>query len=324
MIFKDRLYGSFIIGDKVLIELVNSDPVQRLKKIAQYGIPDEYYVYKNFSRYEHSVGVMLLVGKLGANVEEQAAGLLHDVSHTAFSHVVDWLLGSGEKEDHQDKIHEEIFFKSELPSILEKHGLDVKKVSDYHNFPLVEQATPRLCADRIDYALREFQDWAAPEIVDECVKSFTNAGGRIIFDSKQTAKKFAEAFMKCQNVHWGGAQATLRYTLLASALRTAIENKIITMDDLLKYDKYIIDKLKNSENDDISKNLKMLSNKNIVIIENYENPQYTMKKKFRHVDPDYMENGKILTLSKTDDAFKSFIEEHRKINGRGLRFSIKT
>ncbi len=323
MIANDRLYGHFSIDEEVLIELINSKPVQRLKKIAQYGVPDEYYVYKNYSRYEHSIGVMLLVRKLGASVEEQAAGLLHDVSHTAFSHVVDWLLGSGEKEDHQDKVHEKIFLGSELPAILKKHGMDAKKISDYRNFPLVEQQTPKLCADRIDYALREFQDWAAPEIVSECVESLANKGSRIIFDSKTTAKKFAETFIKCQMVHWGGAQATIRYTLLSSALRIAIENKIITAEDLLKDDEYVTDKLKNSGNGEISKYLKMLANKKLTIIENDENPQYVMKKKFRHVDPDYMEGGKIFTLSKTDGAFRSFIEENRKINDAGLRLNIK-
>jgi HD superfamily phosphohydrolase len=32
---------------------------------------------------------MLLVRRLGASLEEQIAALLHDVSHTAFSHVID-------------------------------------------------------------------------------------------------------------------------------------------------------------------------------------------------------------------------------------------
>lgn len=322
MVLNDRIYGSFNVDEQVLTELINSKPVQRLKKIAQYGIPDEYYVYRNYSRYEHSLGVMLLVRKLGASVEEQAAGLLHDVSHTAFSHVVDWLLGSGETEDHQDSIHKKIFFESELPEILEKHGLDVQRISDYKNFALVEQPTPKLCADRIDYALREFKDWAAPSIVAECVNALAKNEGRIVLNSKDAAKKFGEAFLKCQMVHWGGPQATVRYTLLSSALRIAIENKIITAEDLLKDDNFVTGKLKSCNNVGVQKYLNMLANKNLAIIEDSKNPQYVLKKKFRYVDPDYMENGRLLRLSNTDQSFNELIEEKRKINSAGLRLTV--
>lgn len=66
--------------------------MQRLKGISQFRIPDKYYFKDNYSRFEHSIGVMVLLGKLGASQEEQIAGLLHDVSHKAFSHVYDWVV----------------------------------------------------------------------------------------------------------------------------------------------------------------------------------------------------------------------------------------
>jgi hypothetical protein len=34
------------------------------------------------TRYEHSVGAMLAVRRLGGNLEAQASALLHDVAHT--------------------------------------------------------------------------------------------------------------------------------------------------------------------------------------------------------------------------------------------------
>lgn len=91
MIISDVLYGEFEV-DQVVEELILSKSVQRLKGIHQTGA--SYLVNKewNVTRFDHSVGVMLLVKKLGGSVEEQIAGLLHDVSHTAFSHVVDYVL----------------------------------------------------------------------------------------------------------------------------------------------------------------------------------------------------------------------------------------
>ena len=47
--------------------------------------------------FEHSLGVYLLLRRLGADRREQVAGLLHDISHTAFSHAVDFLISSGSR-----------------------------------------------------------------------------------------------------------------------------------------------------------------------------------------------------------------------------------
>ncbi len=109
MIIKDRVYGIFKVTSPVILELIKSPSLLRLKKIAQYGVPDKYYHLRGYSRYEHSLGVMLLLKKLGASEKEQIAGLLHDISHTAFSHLVDWVLDQGDKEIFQDDNHKNIF-----------------------------------------------------------------------------------------------------------------------------------------------------------------------------------------------------------------------
>jgi uncharacterized protein len=156
MKIQDRVYGEGEIKETVILELMQSRAMQRLKGIAQYGVPDPYYHLNNYSRFEHSVGVMLLLRKLGVGLEEQIAGLLHDVSHTAFSHVVDWVLGDGKTENFQDEQHEKTLKRSDVPEILRRYGLAVETVTDYHRFGLLERELPDLCADRLDYALTKF------------------------------------------------------------------------------------------------------------------------------------------------------------------------
>ena len=102
MKIKNIVYGEEEINEGVLIELVNSKEVQRLKNITLTGIPEEYYFRKVSSRFGHSVGVMILLRRLGADLKEQIAGLLHDVSHTAFSHLVEWLFGDPMEGDARD------------------------------------------------------------------------------------------------------------------------------------------------------------------------------------------------------------------------------
>ncbi|MGL5642811.1 MAG: HD domain-containing protein, partial [Paraclostridium sp.] len=86
----DYIYGEFELED-VLIELINCDAVQRLKYIHQVGATYLIKEELNVNRLEHSIGVMLLIRMLGGSLKEQIAGLLHDISHTAFSHVIDFV-----------------------------------------------------------------------------------------------------------------------------------------------------------------------------------------------------------------------------------------
>ncbi|MEW6723088.1 MAG: HD domain-containing protein, partial [Candidatus Micrarchaeota archaeon] len=145
----DGLYGEFEIGEPVLAALIRSPDVQRLKGIAQYGIPYDYYPVPGFSRFDHSLGVMLLLRRLGASIEEQAAGLLHDISHTAFSHVTDYVF-TEDGGNHQDERHLAYFYATGLPAVLEKFGMDPWRVAMTDLHPLLEREAPDLCADRID------------------------------------------------------------------------------------------------------------------------------------------------------------------------------
>lgn len=204
MIIKDKIYGEVKIKEPVLIELLNSPSVLRLKKISQFGIPDKYYHLKNFHRYEHSVGVMILLKKLGATLEEQIAGLLHDVSVLAFSHVADWVFGSGSKgiEDYHDSIHERFVKKTEIPKILKEFDFDIDRILNEKNFTLLERKAPDLCADRVDYALREFKYWLNPKIVKSCIKELVNYSGEIVFSNQKAALNFAVNYLVLQTKHW--------------------------------------------------------------------------------------------------------------------------
>jgi len=156
MNINDRVYGINIIQEPVLIELINSKPIQRLKGINQAGASQYAIEGKTVTRYEHSLGVMILLKKLGASIEEQIAGLLHDIPHTAFSHVIDFVFkDTNPNHEFHEKFHKKIILQSEIPTILKKFNfVDIDRILDEHNFSLLEKSLPDLCADRIDYTLR--------------------------------------------------------------------------------------------------------------------------------------------------------------------------
>lgn len=321
MKINDVIYGDFKIKEPVLIDLINSKPVQRLKGIEQYGIPKELYLFPGFSRYDHSLGAMLLLRKLNATLEEQVAGLLHDISTTAFSHIIDWVLGYQAKEDYHDEIHNTVIENSVIPQILSTYNFDVEKIINIKSNSLLEKEVPNLCADRVDYALREFHQWTNPKIVKMCIDNLTVYKRKIVFASKKSAEAFGRNYLKCQTEHWGEADAVLRYHLFSQALKIALREKIVAPEDFYKNDIYVMKKLKTSKNIQINKLLQVLLGK-IHFEWNEKNPQLRLKKKFRYVDPEYLKNGNLYRLSRIDPHFKSFLKEQREINEKGINVNL--
>lgn len=321
MLASDPIYGDFDLTEPVLLELLHSKPLQRLKGISQYGLPPEMYHHQGFSRYDHCLGVMLLLRKLNASLDEQIAGLLHDVSHTAFSHVVDWVVGNQVQEDFQDTVHEKIISNSEIPSILQKHGFDVTAIIDIKRYSLLEQPSPNLCADRVDYALREYLDWANPVIVPWCVQSLQAYKGKMIFSNQKAASQFARTFLQCQTEHWGDAETVVRYHLLAKALRMGLDEKILAPDDLFQDDAFVIEKLQQSAHPQIMSLLRTLRGKILYTITD-NNPDIVTHKKFRYVDPEFLGNETLLRLSSVDKSYAELLEHHRKLNEQGIHVSL--
>lgn len=311
MQLKDKIYGKFEIDSPLIIELVNSKPLQRLKKISQYGVPDEFYHLKNYSRFDHSIGVFLLSKKLNASEEEQIAGLLHDISHTAFSHVIDWVLGDGKTEEYQDKKHEEFFQQSEVVKILKKYQFNPARIVQHKNFKLLEQEIPNLCADRIDYVLREFPLKTA----QYCFKKITVQNEKTVFKNQKSAKIFALNFLKRQFVHWGGLEAVTRYRFFANAIRIALDEKIIQQEDFWQNDDFILNKIKKAKKKEIEKLFSVLRKKSLKKLAKSRIVAY---KKFRYVDPEFLKNDKIYKLSEVDRKFQKAIEQARKINQKGI------
>ena len=149
----DYIYGEFELED-VLIELINCDAVQRLKHIHQVGATYLIKEELNVNRLEHSIGVMLLIRLLGGSLKEQIAGLLHDISHTAFSHVIDFFNNDAETQTSTEINTKRYIERSDtIQDILKRYGLETDDVADYSRYSIADNESPRLSADRLEYSL---------------------------------------------------------------------------------------------------------------------------------------------------------------------------
>ena len=158
MRYLDRIYADFEIDQPVLLDLMQTRAMQRLHGVLQHGITGLIGITRPTSRFEHTLGVMGLVRHFGGTLDAQIAALLHDISHTAFSHVIDYVVDNHDHQSyHEDKKAWSVA-QSDVPAVLVQHGIDLETVLHEENFALLEQPAPRLCADRLDYFLRDSVD----------------------------------------------------------------------------------------------------------------------------------------------------------------------
>lgn len=310
MIVQDRVYSTFTIDSPIALELISSKPFQRLKHISQLGLPPKYHHLEGYSRYEHSIGVYHLLREMGASEEEQVAGLLHDVSHTAFSHLIDLVIGDGLSEDYQDNRHLSVLQQEDIESVLRDYGFTPEHIADYHRFGLLERNIPDMCADRVDYVLRE-----SPHVIAErCLPYLQAYNGEIVFSQEENARLFANNFLDRQENHWSGYEGITRYVLFSDMLKKALADKTITIDDLHQTDEFVINKIIKSNVKEHRAILSLMEQKDLSFLPKATKP--TMKK-LRYVDPKVMVDGRALKLSSINSDFFESIERAKKRNLKG-------
>ena len=310
----DTVWGKEKITSPLIEELIKTKPVQRLKYIDQSGPLVYFGLAPKFSRYEHSIGVLLLLQKAKAPIAEQVAGLLHDVSHTAFSHLGDHLFyKDNEEKSYQDLIHLQFLQKYHVDEVTGKYDIGISKLDpDLHEYTALERPQPDLCADRIQYIvhtgviLNKINKIDANQIIQDL--HFEN--GTWYFTDKLLAKKFAVLSLEFTEELWSSPWNFVFYEYFSKILKRTFAAKQITADDI-KYgvDQEVLDKLYKIKDPKIHKALAHLPNiHQIFKVVEYGNGEFNTTPKFRGVDPWVLKKGKYRRLTEIDKEYKNLFE----------------
>lgn len=322
MNYTDKIYGATNITEPVIQELLASEAMQRLKKVNQYGASFYRFTHLTTSRYEHCVGVFLLLQRFNASLEEQIAGLLHDVPHTAFSHVVDFVFGGAEAGTFHEEFHRAVIGDSAIPAILKNHHLNIEALLDKHRFHLLERDLPDLCMDRIDYCFRDLVIDRLLELTDVPVmlNDMVRFDDVIAFEHQAIARRFADAYRTGDERLWGHPMQAALYYLFAEAIKTALFENIITFKDLFSVDEVVYEKLAQANHPLINKNLKLV--KSIKVREDINDYDFHVKTKIRLVDPYVLKEDKLIRLSHLDEEFNKLNEQYRTKRQEGHYIKI--
>lgn len=241
----DFLYGKMEMP-KVFEDLLNTNALKRLAGVHQSGAI--YLVNPDIchSRLEHAIGVMMLIRLLGGSELEQIAGLLHDVSHTAFSHVGDYVFNNTE-ENYHEQIFDEVITNSEIPQVLTDHGYTIGQIIT-GKFDILEQPLPLLCADRLDYTLRD--GIYAGVFSRQRAKAFLNSiklkNGKIAVVTESDAYWINQSFKKLNNEVFKLPLYLYANGKMAELIKDFIHKGILTKSDLFKTDTMLLNKIRSS------------------------------------------------------------------------------
>lgn len=168
-VFRDAVHNYIHVDQPVLLELINSKEMQRLRRIKQLGGTYQVYQSAEHSRFCHSLGVYFIVRKMIFNstigdyindydkLTVMCAALLHDIGHGPFSHCFEAAFGLS----HEEYTRKIINGNSEVHNILEDFEPGFSKIvssvieKKHPNKILVQMISSQLDADRMDYLLRD-------------------------------------------------------------------------------------------------------------------------------------------------------------------------
>jgi len=336
---EDPLYGRFhfdyaVPGDAALLDLVVSEPFNRLALIEQLILPEQFATKPEAARYttyEHSLGCALLVRRLGGSAEQQLRAAIHDISKKAFGHLDDWRKqGVGGPEDfHESTMHEHLAYWG-LDRMFEMRGFSVDALVQKQPPDFVENSAPDLCVDRVDYALREFARWTCPDEVPRLIEELLVQDGMIVLKSQASARIFADNYHRLYWEHWSETEHAVREKLLLVAIDEGVKTGAITEADMDTVDPLVLVKLEMFGNEVVQELLRMLQQPRLAlqVMKGFDSaipkdylasqtdrvyiPLQDFKR--RWVDPSFInETGARIRLSQVDPEFREYLETSAQV-----------
>ena len=227
-------------------------PMQRLKQVGmncgcEYTSFPRFRGLRPYSRFQHSVGAALIVWHFTASRKQTLAALFHDIATPVFAHTVDFLYGDHLRQEYTEGRTEELLRASdEITALLEAWGISLASVSDYHQYPIADNDSPRLSADRLEYTLGNLRGYgklprARLQAYYDDLEVLTAPDGapELGFASESLARDFARDALEMSKIYVADPD---RYAMqrLAELLKRAMERGVLTPDDLYTTEPQVI------------------------------------------------------------------------------------
>lgn len=251
-----------------------------------------------FSTLDHSIAVALIVWHFTHDKIQTLAGLFHDIATPVFKHCVDFLNGDYMTQESTEDLTTAIIENSDdIMALLKRDKIQVEEVDNYHMYPIADNDTPRLSADRLEYSLSNalivYKLLNLEDIIeiynDIAIQKNEQGLPELGFKTKKIARKFVKITSKLSIIY---REDRTRYSMqfLADILKKLSDEGTIEKKDLYELkESDIIDIIENSKYNKIFEIWKNAS-KVKISKEEPENVYFVHHgAKIRYIDP--MVNG---------------------------------
>lgn len=213
-----------------------------------------------FSSLDHAVAVALIVWHFTRDKKQTLSGLFHDIATPAFKHCVDFLNGDYMTQESTEDLTTEIIKRSsEIVKLLERDNIKISEIDDYHIYPIADNDTPRLSADRLEYSLSNalftyklLDIESIKEIYNDIeIQKNSDSEMELGFKTKQIARKFVKATSRLSIIY---REDRTRYSMqfIADMLKQLSNEHKISKQDLYNLkESEVIEIIESSKYNDI-------------------------------------------------------------------------
>lgn len=310
-----------------IFEYVKAPEMQRLKGIGMSCGVNFSKLRPNvmfYSRFEHSIGVALIVWNFTHDRKQALAGLFHDIANPAFSHCIDFLNGDYETQESTEELTTKIISESEyIMNLLSRDGIKLEEVDDYKLYPIADNDTPKISADRLEYSLsngfslEDFWEEGEIEKIYSNLEILNNENGEIElgFRDEEVAKLFID---KIKLLWIDYVEDRFIMEIVVNIVKKLNEADLVQIEDLYKLSEFEIMELAEKsgipEVETLVKNIKQSEDlfESDVEVEG----KYCIKcpAKYRYIDPIVKKGQTVVRLTSISDMARKAKEDLFKID----------
>lgn len=193
-----------------------------------------------YSNLDHSIGVALIIWNFTHDKKQTLAGLFHDIAAPTFKHCIDFMNGDYEEQESTEEKTESIIRESkEIMQLLKRDNITVEEIMDYKIYPIADNSTPKLSADRLEYTLANGVCWKSVWDISEIKKIYDDLIivkneddiDEIAFNSLEIAELFIEKASLLWPT-WIDSKDKLGMQFIADSVAAMEKEGYITIDDL--------------------------------------------------------------------------------------------